>query len=131
MENNKLPDFFTADRLTPVAFYGYTSSVSDDGKLFEIPDIHSSKDTEAIRHFHDLKRKCLAMCVDMARESDLDPVWTKDVWDGKIVIECSTEDNETVYVGYWDNKYSLGTKINVRMTRRRPYRPVENPVKEL
>jgi hypothetical protein len=128
---NKIPEWFMADRLTPVGFYGYTSSVSDEGKIFEIPDVHTSTDTEAIGRFHDLKRKCLAMCIDMAREADSEPVWTKDIWDAKIVIECLTEDGRTIYVGYWDFKYSIGIKVDTRIIRRRPYRAVENPVKEL
>ena len=128
---NTLPDYFLVDRLTPVAFYGYTSSVSEDGKVYEITDIHSCKDTEAIARFHDLKRKCLSMCVDMRREGDPDPIWEKDVWDGKIVIECLTEDNRTIFIGYWDYRYSIGTKVNARTGRRRPYKQVQDPAIEL
>ena len=128
---NKIPDYFWADRLTPINFYGYTSSVRD---VFFRIQTQGDKDVdkENIQRFHDLKRKCMAMCVDMRRPNETEPMWQKDVWDNKIVIECKTETGDTIFVGFYDIIYSIGKSMYSRDGRTaRPYRSVEDPAKEL
>lgn len=121
----ELPDYFWADRLTPVNFYGYPSITEDP--IYEI-NACDEKDTrtEEVRRFHDLKIKCLRMCVDMKLSEVGDPVWSKDVWDNNIVIECKVDTGETIYVGFCGFLYSISKKFN---TRRKPraYKEVTNP----
>lgn len=118
-----LPEFFWADRLTLVNFYGYTSSPNN--RIFEM-SVYSDYDkvdkAEEMGRFYDLKRKCIATEVDMRGPKDNGPVWTRDVWDDKITIECLTEDGKTIYVGYWGNTFSIGTTISARNREPRPYR---------
>lgn len=123
---DRLPNFFWADRLTPINFYGYTSATRD--RFYEV-DTHTESEEKKrdIERFNDFKRKCLAMCVDMRREGD-EPYWVKDVWDNKIVIECKTEDGGTLFVGSYDGRYSLGLSMYSRdRMEPRPYKQVEHP----
>jgi hypothetical protein len=125
---NKLPDFFWADRLTPVNFYGYTSSVRDT--LFEIEantEREKEANSEMIQRFHDLKRKCMSMEVDMAfkkgEEAITNPDWRTDIWDNKIVIECKTEEGNSIFVGFYDFTYSIGLSVySVDGRIAKPYR---------
>lgn len=120
----QIPEFFYADRLTPIAFYGYTSSVTD--RIYEV-DADDASERLAVERFNDLKRKCMGMCVDMRKDGDEEPLWSKDIWDGKIVIECQKEDGSIIYVGYWDFTYSIGLSVECRTGRRRPYKPIQLP----
>lgn len=124
---NKLPDFFWADRLTPINFYGYASTTRD--RFYEV-DMYQDREEKKhdIERFNDLKRKCLAMCVDMRREEETEPYWVKDVWDNKIVIECKTENNGTIFVGLYNGKYTLGLSVYSRdRIVPRPYRVIRHP----
>ena len=120
---NSLPDFFWADRLIPIEYYSYKSFTKD--VIFQI-NAYEEKEDPAIERFHDLKRKCMLMCVDMRRQNETEPRWEKDVWDNKIVIKCKTENGSVIYVGILDFTYSIG--LNVQSEREpRPYRKVEHP----
>ncbi len=121
---NELPEFFWADRLTPVNYYGYTSATRE-----VFCEINANEEfPHIVNRFHDLKRKCMAMCVDVASDSDKEPVWSKDVWDNKIVIECKTETGATIYVGFYDFTYSIGLSMHSRdRSEPRPYRVVKTP----
>lgn len=119
--NTKIPDYFWADRLTPVKYFGYTSSVRM--RVFEI-DVYNKrgKEKEVIQRFNDLKQKCMDMFVDMRSSDSTEPLWSSNVWDNKIVIECLTETGETIFVGYYDFNYSIGKAIYSRDGRiGRPY----------
>ena len=108
---NKLPDYFWADRLTPINYYRYRSSVQD--RFFEVRVLSEEEKVlhqEVIRRFNDLKKKCMTMSVNI---NDLDqPDWTTDLWDNKIVIECRTELGETIFVGFSDFTYSIGKSVS-------------------
>lgn len=115
--SNKLPDYFWADRLTPINFYGYTSSVRE--RVYELG--YRDEDNESRQRFMDLKQKVMEMYVDMSREGE-EPNWVRDVWDNKIVIECKTETGETIFVGWYDNECSIGKSMYSRDSRTpRPY----------
>lgn len=116
-----LPDFFFADRLTPISYYSYPSSTGE--RIFEL-DVEPS-DEVVIQRFNDLKRKCMDMEMDTSSQEDSEPVWEKDVWDNKVVIECKTESGDTIYVGYWDSKRTIGRTVENRYNRvPAPYRQV-------
>lgn len=131
---DKLPDFFWADRLTPVNFYGYVSSTREDIFVMDVnKDSGDDNYMEYVQRFNDLKRKCMAMCIDMRRrKTDVDPVWVKDRWDNKIVIECKTETGATIFIGYYDFTYTIGISVWSKDGRiPRPYRTVIDPHTEL
>lgn len=121
----QLPDFFWADKLTLVNYYGHPSMVED--KIFEIPlatdemkDRHSNK----IQRFHDLKRKCLQTELSFD-SSTLVTTWETDIWDDKIVIECKTERGNTIFVSYNGWTYSIGLSVkNPQWVNARAYKPV-------
>lgn len=107
----QLPDFFWADRLTPVRFYGYPSSTGD--RIFELDGHLPNVDTDIVQRFQDLKRKCMSMELDMSREKDKS-LWYKDIWDNKVVIECKTEEGGSIFIGYYDCMYSIGLSASNR-----------------
>lgn len=126
---NKLPDFFWADRLTPINYYGYISSVRD--VVYEVSaDTEREKEENmaSIQRFHDLKRKCMATELDVSiKKGDGElvvmPNWQTDIWDNKIVIECKTEEGNTIFVGFYDFTYSIGLSIySVDGRRPQPYK---------
>jgi len=122
---HKLPDWFYADRLTPINYYGYTSATRE--VFFE--HFWDEKDPDVIARFNDLKRKCMMTPLDVRREGDKDPAWTKDVWDNKVVIECETEQGERIFVGYHDGTLTLGRKFYSKDGRTaQPYMNIENPL---
>ncbi len=126
MSINQLPDYFRAERLTPVNFYGYLSSPND--RVFEITANSSfdrDKYREEITRFHDLKRRCESMEVDASGVKAVSPIWTKLMWDDKITIECITEEGKTIYVGYWGCTFCIGMSINARDRRPQKLRQVE------
>lgn len=110
----QLPDFFWADRLKPVHFYGYRSSVKDRVIEFEVHgDENKEKYFDEIKRFQDLKIKCMATPLIPVKEDGSwgDPV--TDVWDNKIVIECMTEQGNTIFVGYYDCIFSIGLGVKI------------------
>lgn len=121
----ELPDYFWADRLTPVNYYGYPSATKEP--FYEV-NANEEKDTlrDQICRFHDLKTKCLQMCVDMRLSDRDEPVWSKDEWDDNIVIECKMETGETIYVGFSGFVYSISNSFNTRR-KARPYKEVKHP----
>lgn len=117
---NELPDWFYADRLTVINYYGYPSYTVD--RFYELPVYDKSVEESRvmdIARFHDLKRKCMQTELDQRAEDATEPEWVKDIWDNKVVIECKTELGHTVYVGYKDLTFSLG--LGVRSEYRKPY----------
>ncbi len=123
---NKLPDFFWADRLTPVRFHAYPSYTKD--LVYEI-DVHteSAKDRykDDIQRFHELKVKCMATPLNMTPGAK-EPVWAEDRWDNKIVIECVTETGSTIFVGFKDCIYSIGLSLKTRDGRGYEYKTIEH-----
>lgn len=128
MKQEELPDYFWAEMLTPINFYGYTSSTRDRIYVLEAHDEDTRvKRVNEIQRFHDLKTKCLAMSVDMRRKVEDDPVWVKDIWDNKIVIECRTDSGETIFVGFYDFIYSIGKSVYSRdRIIPRPYKQINH-----
>lgn len=113
----QVPDYFWADRLIPVNYYGYVSCIPVSDWIFQI---HAHKDNrEMVQRFLDLKQKCLEMYVDTSKEED-EPCWVKDVWDNKVVIECKVEDGDTIFVSYYDDKFTIGKSVKGRIAR--PYK---------
>ena len=128
MEQEELPDYFWAERLTPINFYGYTSSTKE--RIYHL-DTHQEhikiEKSNEIQRFHDLKTKCLAMFVDMRRKVEDEPVWVKDIWDNKIVIECKTESGDIIFVGFYDSMYNIGKSVYSRdRIIPRPYKQVNH-----
>lgn len=123
---DKLPEFFWADRLTPVRFYSYPSYTKE--KVYEI-DVHTDSAKEKykadIQRFHEIKVKCMAMPLNMAPEGK-EPLWAEDRWDNKIVIECLTETGATIYVGFKDCIYSIGLSVRTRDGRGYEYKTIEH-----
>lgn len=107
----ELPDYFWADRLTPINYYRYKSVVRD--RIYEVRAASFEErlmNEEAIRRFNDLKKKCMTMSVDISDSEE--PNWRSDLWDNKIVIECETETGERIFVGFYDFTYSIGKSVS-------------------
>jgi len=114
-----LPDYFWADKLKPIRFYRYPSFTRD--VFYEINVAENKDERDTICRFHDLKRRCMDSYVDMKMSGE-DPMWTKDVWDNKIVIECLTESGNIIFVGFHDFIYSVGEGVVNYYEKGRPYK---------
>lgn len=104
-----LPDFFWADKLTLVKYYGYPSSVAEKFVEFNASD---EEERSNVERFHDFKRKCMATYVDVRMETTQDHNWSMDIWDNKIVIECKTEMDNTIFIGFDGFTYSIGLDVD-------------------
>lgn len=114
-----------ADRVTPIAFYPYPSSTRDrfyQTQVF-LKRVPSEENKQMLEFFNDLKLKCLSTPLNVSEGS-----YRKDVWDNKVVIECLTEEGETIYVGYYDVTLSIGR--SVKSERSKPYYYMQNTVEE-
>lgn len=105
---SQLPEWFWADRLTLVRFYGYPSSTKD--RVFEL-DFYTSRTSPYIERINTFKIKAQTIPVNVAREGEASN-W-QPVWDNKVVIECLTEDGKTIYVGFYDSFFSIGTDLRI------------------
>lgn len=99
-----IPEFFWAHRLKPINYYRYASLVVDPFFEAECTDTEST----VVRRFNALKK----MCMDTYLETNMDGLdYQKEVWDNKVVIECQTENGNTIYVGFYDLKLSIGLGV--------------------
>jgi hypothetical protein len=108
----KLPEFFEASNLIPVKYYRYSSRISLS--FYELDTNSEESRTQYaadIRRFHDLKRKCLSMELEVPdKTGNLVPL--TDIWDNRVVIECDVANKPPmggkIWIGYNDGVYSVG-----------------------
>lgn len=92
-----IADILNVDELTPIRLYGYTTTIWD--RVNEYDDFEHRGDITAKEAYMKLIERC---------ENSIG----KHLNDNKVAIECQTPDGRTFYIGQYDNKYSVGTKVH-------------------
>lgn len=112
MKLTTLPYNFTADSLMPIAYYPYTSSTVDrivDVNVWNRRDDPTLQDD--IKPFLDIKKKCMATLLDCSSAQDGSEMRLNQ-WDNKVVLCLQTTQGNLVYIGYYDNNWTMGFGVS-------------------
>lgn len=99
----QIPYWITLDKLKFKKFYKYKSSVTD--RFFEIQtwrEKDKEKYADQIEFFEAFKKKLLKKKLVVNGEE------TKLYWDNKVVIECEVKSGAIIFIGCFDEVWSIG-----------------------
>lgn len=109
MSNNEIPFWLRSGTLILQEYYRYTSSVQE--RLIEVEWDDKSPEANRSRQWFELFREKLEQHdYDYSERQNMSLIG-KCQRDNKIAIKCLTPTGAIIYIGYYDNSWSIGLSV--------------------